>query len=134
MDDDRDRQPLIETAGVYRAVLFGLKPDHDLLTEMRGRGLVCYLDSERFRATPRTLPPALWQAQREVEADWRCPGLVFDLLMTGLALREGLSWETLSDKSARIRRLGQGKRRPRFDPGNRDADDGPGGSLFCRPP
>ena len=50
---------------------------------------------QNISGLPKDLPSALWQAEREVDPDW-CPGLLFYLLMTGLASREGLSWETLS--------------------------------------
>jgi hypothetical protein len=102
-----DRPPfsrLLKTLSTARA-------DHDSVIVQDGGDLPCassarlttaggdiaaaHASIQNISGLPKDLPSALWQAEREVDPDW-CPGLLFYLLMTGLASREGLSWETLS--------------------------------------
>jgi hypothetical protein len=105
------------------------------------RGRICprpWIQKD-FRAAPRTCGPLCGRLNVKRTPIWRvCPASLFDLLMTGLAPRRGchgkLYLAELSDKSVRIRQLDQGKRCPRFDFGNRDADDGLGRSVFCGRP
>src|SRR5262245_48601324 len=99
-EDERARSSasvLVGTLAVKKPLFLNVRRERLLGTLLGKKPCVInkQVDSERFRSTPRTWRPLCGRLNVSWTPIWRCPGLLFELLMNGLAPREGLSWETL---------------------------------------